>query len=241
MQKPLRCLIFPLLALLLVSSITYAGFFDSLELALEKEIGHSAYQEIITKMNVVKLPAAEEERLQSIFRRLVNVCTRKEELRFTLTVIDNETVNAFALPGGYIFVHTGLLSFVESDGEIAGVLAHEIANVDRKHGRSRIKRQVGMAFLLQLILKKSEAREELSKIGTIAINLTQLGYSREEEYEADRYGAYFMEKAGFAREEILNFWERILEQTGGKEDPAFLQLFSTHPPTPERIKRIREL
>ena len=106
---------------------------------------------------------------------------------------------------------------------------------------SRIKRQLGMAFLLQLILKKSEAKEELGKIGAIAINLTQLGYGREAEYEADRYGVYFMEKAGFARKEVLNFWERILEQTGGKENPAFLQLFSTHPPTSERIKRIKAL
>lgn len=241
MRKPLRCLVFPLIALLLVSSITYAGFFDSLELSLEKEIGHNAYEEITTGMKVVKLPATEEERLQAIFRRLVNVSERKKELQYTLTVVEDNTVNAFALPGGYIFVHTGLLAFAESDGEIAGVLAHEIAHVDRKHGMSRIKRQLGMAFLLQLILKKSEAKEELGKIGAIAINLTQLGYGREAEYEADRYGVYFMEKAGFARKEVLNFWERILEQTGGKENPAFLQLFSTHPPTSERIKRIKAL
>src|SRR5690606_10002659 len=104
-----------------------------------------------------------------------------------------------------------------------------------------LKRQVGMAFLLQLVLKKSDAKEDLNKLGTIAINLAQLGYSREEEFEADRYGVYFMEKAGFDREEILNFWERIMEQSGGREDPALLYLFSTHPPTSERIKRIKAL
>ena len=108
MRKPLRCLVFPLIALLLVSSITYAGFFDSLELSLEKEIGHNAYEEITTGMKVVKLPATEEERLQAIFRRLVNVSERKKELQYTLTVVEDNTVNAFALPGGYIFVHTGL-------------------------------------------------------------------------------------------------------------------------------------
>lgn len=241
MQKSWRLLVFPLLALLLVNAITYAGFFTDLELALEKEIGRNAYQEIITEKRVVKLPSAEEEHLQSIFRRLVDACGRKKELEFTLTVVEDRTVNAFALPGGYIFVHTGLLSFAESDGEIAGVLAHEIAHVDRKHGMNRLKRQVGMAFLLQLVLKKSDAKEDLNKLGTIAINLAQLGYSREEEFEADRYGVYFMEKAGFDREEILNFWERIMEQSGGREDPALLYLFSTHPPTSERIKRIKAL
>lgn len=241
MRKHWRYLVSPLFALLLVNAITYGGFFDSLELALEKEIGRNAYEEIVAEMRVMKLPAAEENRLQSIFRRLVAVCERKKELQYTLTVVEDNTVNAFALPGGYIFVHTGLLAFAESDGEIAGVLAHEIAHVDRKHSMSQLKRQIGMAFLLQLALKKSNAKEDIAKLGAIVINLAQLGYSREAEFEADRYGVYYMEKAGFNRKEILNFWQRLLDRTGGKEDPAFLYLFSTHPPTTERMKRIREL
>jgi predicted Zn-dependent protease len=226
--------------LALTLSLTgYAGFFDDLELSLEKQIGRSGYESIIAEYQVVRLSPEEEERLQNIFDRLVAACGRKNELEFSLTVVEDETVNAFALPAGYIFVHTGLLAYVENDGELAGVLAHEIAHVDRKHSMNAIKRQLGMALLFQLFF--SDAGEEMAKIGNLALNLTQLGYGREAEYEADRYGVFFMEKAGYSRDEILNFWRRLVEQSGGGKDPAILQLFSTHPPTAERIKKIEDL
>ncbi|NLW57138.1 MAG: M48 family metalloprotease, partial [Firmicutes bacterium] len=117
---------------------------------------------------------------------------------------------------------------------MAGVLAHEVAHVDREHSMKTLKRQLGMSLLLRLILKPEDSPEELRKIGAIAVNLTQLGYSREEEFEADRYGVYFMEKAGYKRQGIINFWEWILEASGGEKNPDFLYLFSTHSPTPER-------
>ena len=242
MRRQQKCLLLwgLIFGVALILSLTgYAGFFDELELSLEKEIGRSSYESILAEYQVVSLPPEEEERLQNIFDRLVAACGRRNELEFSLTVVEDETVNAFALPGGYIFVHTGLLAYVESDGELAGGLGHEIAHVDRKHSMSAIKRQLGMALLFQIFF--SDASEEIAKIGNLAINLTQLGYGREAEYEADRYGVYFMEKAGYSREEILNFWRRLVEETGGGEDPALLQLFSTHPPTSERIKRIEAL
>jgi predicted Zn-dependent protease len=218
-----------------------ASLFSSLELSLEKNIGQNCYQSIIDQKKVVHLPEEETEHLNAIFKSLVNCCGRKQELEFSLTVVEDETVNAFALPAGYIFVHTGLLSYVQSDGELAGVLAHEIAHVDRKHSMNAIKRQLGMSLLLQLILNKKKSKEGLAKVGNVAINMTQLGYGREAEYEADHYGVYFMEGAGYQREEILNFWRRIVDQRGGQEDLVILQLFSTHPPTSERIKRIEGL
>ncbi|MBA2133411.1 M48 family metalloprotease [Hydrogenispora sp. UU3] len=235
----LLCSLLIFLALTLSLPGNTASFFADMELNLEKQIGRNSYESIIAQMKVVELPEAEMERLNNIFNRLVQVCSRRKELKFTLTVVEEASVNAFALPAGYIFVHTGLLSYVQSDGELAGVLAHEIAHVDRKHGMSAIKRQVGMALLLQIFLK--DAGEQITKIGNLAINLTQLGYGREAEYEADRYGVYFMERAGYSRTEILNFWYRLVEESGGGGNPGILQLFSTHPPTSERIKRIKAL
>lgn len=242
-QKPLFFLILPLLILILsfISSIGYAGFFDSLELSLEKDIGRDTYESIIAEMAVVQLEPEDEERLQSIFSRLVNACRRKDELDFTLTVVKEDSVNAFALPAGYIFVHTGLLKYVQNDGELAGVLAHEIAHVDRKHSMDSIKRQIGMSLILQLVLDKNKSEEMIAKIGAFAINMAQLGYSREAEFEADRYGVIFMEKAGFSREDILGFWRRMVEETGEQDVPEFLQLFSTHPPTSERIEKIESM
>src|SRR5690554_2221959 len=240
-QKIFVCLLLFLITLSLISSVGYAGLFDSLELSLEKDIGRSSYESIVSEMTVAQLEPEEEERIQSIFNRLVNACGRRKELDFTLTVVEEESVNAFALPAGYIFVHTGLLSYVQNDGELAGVLAHEIAHVDRKHGMDSVKRQIGMSLILQLVLDKNKAKEELGKIGSIAINLAQLGYSREAEFEADRYGVRFMEKAGFSKGDILGFWQRMVEEIGEQEVPEFLQLFSTHPPTSERITKIEAM
>lgn len=235
----LLCSLLSFLALAFSLPGLTASFFTDLELNLEKEVGRNSYESIVAEMKVVTLPETEMERLNNIFDRLVRVCSRRKELEFSLTVVEEDSVNAFALPAGYIFVHTGLLAYVESDGELAGVLAHEIAHVDRKHGMNALKRQVGMGLLLQIFLK--DAGEQLVKIGNLAVNLTQLGYGREAEYEADRYGVYFMEKAGYPRTEILNFWHRLVGEYGGGENPAILQLFSTHPPTSERIKRIQAL
>src|SRR5687767_12146436 len=107
-RRPLFLLVLPLLVLICVSFSGYAGFFDSLELSLEKDIGGDSYESIMAEMTVVQLEPEEEERLQSIFNRLVNACSRKDELEFSLTVVEEDSVNAFALPAGYIFVHTGL-------------------------------------------------------------------------------------------------------------------------------------
>ena len=226
--------------LALTLSLTgYAGFFDDLELSLEKQIGRSGYEILLPSIKWLGFRRRKRSVYRTSFDRLVAACGRKNELEFSLTVVEDETVNAFALPAGYIFVHTGLLAYVENDGELAGVLAHEIAHVDRKHSMNAIKRQLGMALLFQLFF--SDAGEEMAKIGNLALNLTQLGYGREAEYEADRYGVFFMEKAGYSRDEILNFWRRLVVQSGGGKDPAILQLFSTHPPTAERIKKLEDL
>lgn len=217
-----------------------ASFFDSFLLELEKDIGQNSYQRIVAERRVRKLPEDEEEQLTGIFDRLVAACNRKNELKFNLTVVEDNTVNAFALPGGYIFVHTGLLSYVHSEGELAGVLAHEIAHVDLGHGMKALGRQLGFSLLWQLVMG-NRSPEQIAKIGAIAINLTQLGYGREAEFEADRHGVIFMRKAGYSKQEFLSFWRRLQNESGEGKNPAFLQIFSTHPPTSERIKRIEEM
>ncbi len=186
----------PLLTLLLgltLTSLALAGSaLDSFSLGLEKEIGRSAYQQVQAEHKTARLPRVQAERLGRIFARLTPVCSRARELEFTLTAIEDPSVNAFALPGGYIFVHDSLLPFAANDGELAGVLAHEIAHVDRRHGMKAVYRSVGMSLLLEIVVNKSDPRrrERMAKIGATAIGLTLLGYGREAEYEADRYRVF---------------------------------------------------
>ena len=125
-----------------------ASFFDDLEFSLEKQIGRNGYESIIAEMEVVDLPEEERERLNKIFHRLVQACP-PTRIGVQPDGGGGRDVNAFALPAGYIFVHTGLLAYVQSDGELAGVLDHEIAHVDRKHGMNAIKRQLGMGLFFR--------------------------------------------------------------------------------------------
>lgn len=218
------------------------SFFDSLTLGLEKQIGAESYQDIASQKQVVELPKEQMKPLRKIFKRLVDASSRKGELEYKLSVVKDDTVNAFALPGGYVFIQTGLLSFARTDGEVAGVLAHEIAHIDRRHGMQAIGRAVGLSLLLQLIInnKDQNTQEQIRKIGGIAINLAQLGYSRENEYEADQFAVTFMTQAGFSKQDLANFFRRLDEKSGGS-GPDFLQFLSTHPPTGERIKRIESM
>lgn len=229
--------------LLLPTHIFASNFFDSFSLGLEKEIGYNSYQQIIAKNEIVQLSKAQETWLNSMFFNLVRQSKRQNEIKYSIAVVKDNTVNAFALPAGYIFVHTGLLSYIKSDGELAGVLAHEIAHVDQRHSMKSISRTIGMSVLLGLIVNKSseKRKEQMSKIGSVAISLTQLGYSREAEYEADAYGVNFMMNTGYHKAELLNFWRRMQSESGGEENPAVFQIFSTHPPTSERIKRIEAI
>lgn len=243
-QRFFSLILITLIILLIYAPNIFAGnLLDSLSLGLEKEIGYISYRQIITQKEIVQLPKDQEVKLNNIFNRLVEKSGRNKEIDYKLAVVKDDTVNAFALPAGYIFVHTGLLSYVQSDGELAGVLAHEIAHVDRRHSMKAITRTIGMNVLLELIINKSKKKrqQEIAKIGVVAVNLAQLGYSREAEYEADAYGVKFMKSAGYPKEEILNFWRRMEEQSGGGDSLAILQLFSTHPPTSERIKRIEAM
>ncbi len=245
MKRRFITLIFSVLIIFVIASpnIFANNLLDSLSLGLEKEIGYNTYHQIIAEKEVVQLPAEQHERINSMFAKLVNQSGRQKEIKYSLTVVKDDSVNAFALPAGYIFVNTGLLSYIKSDGELAGVLAHEIAHVDRRHSMKAVTRAIGMNVLLGLIINKTDSKrkEQLAKIGVVAINLAQLGYSREAEFEADAYGVKFMKAAGYQKEELLDFWRRMVSDSGSGNSLAILQLFSTHPPIKERIKKIEAM
>lgn len=214
---------------------------ESFMLKFEKEIGFSSYQQIVREKRVVTLPEDKSKSLYSMFERLTKSSDRYNEIKYSLTVVEDPEVNAYALPGGYVFVNTGLLDFAETEGELAGVIAHEIAHIDRKHGLNAVTRAVGFALVLQLVTNKSDNPDRTAQVGALAIGLAQKGYSRAAEYEADRYGVQFMTAAGYSKNDMISFFRKLEQKYGSGSNFALLQLVSTHPPTSDRIKAIENM
>jgi Zn-dependent protease with chaperone function len=155
---------------------------------------------------------------------------------FHVQVVDSPVFNAFAAPGGYIVVHRRLLESTETPEELAGVLAHEMQHVLRRHAMKALIRDLSTAALVGAVFG------DVSGIGAFATQaartLTTLHYSREAEAEADREGLHLLQAARINPEGMVRFFETLKKQTGGAEPPAYL---STHPETEGRLARMRAL
>lgn len=165
--------------------------------------------------------------------------TGRQDIPFSFKVIDNdEEINAFALPGGPIYVYTGLLKYAENEAELASVLGHEIGHVTARHSTEQLTKQYGIQLLGQIVLgEEPGAATQLAS--NIASSLTMLKFSRDDEIEADRLGVHYMFLAGYNPNAMVNF-QRKLGELAGQNSSKVLNLLSTHPVSQARIDAIRQ-
>src|SRR5271156_4738736 len=159
------------------------------------------------------------------------------QVPFTIKVIDSDVVNAFALPGGFFYVNSGLILHADEESELAGVMAHEIAHVCARHGTKQATKsdiiQVG-ALVATIFIPYTLAGYAIYQGMQFAIPLTFLKFTRVDEAEADYLGLQYMYKAGYDPNSFVSFFEKV--QADEKKQPGTIpKVFSTHPPTPERI------
>ena len=163
--------------------------------------------------------------------------SQRKNIRYHFRVVNSDVVNAFALPGGYLYVNIGLIRTAENEAELAGVIGHEIGHVVGKHGVKHLTRQLGLAAVVQLALGEEQSKLEQIVTGLVT-NGVLMKYSRDDEKEADEYAIQEMYDAGIDPEGIATFFEKLLELQ--EDRPSRLaQLFSTHPPTDERVTAVR--
>ena len=204
--------------------------------SLEHEIalGKQLAQEVERTSKMIDDPVVTE-----YVNRVGQNLVRNSDARvpFTIKVIDSDEVNAFALPGGFFYVNSGLILRAQEESELAGVMAHEISHVVARHGtKQATKGEMMQLATIPLILlgPGGWAGYGIYEALQLAIPLSYLKFSRDAEREADFLGIQYMYKAGYDPNSYVTFFERI--QADEKRRPGTIpKFFSTHPPTPERI------
>ena len=204
--------------------------------SLEKEIGlgKQLAQEVERSSKMIDDPVVTEY-VNRVGQNLVRNSDAK--VPFTIKVIDSDEVNAFALPGGFFYVNSGLILRAQEESELAGVMAHEISHVTARHGTCQATKGELMQLAsipAMIFIPYTMAGYALYQGLNMAIPLTFLKFSRDAEREADFLGIQYMYKAGYDPNSYVTFFERV--QADEKRRPGTIpKVFSTHPPTPERI------
>jgi beta-barrel assembly-enhancing protease len=208
-------------------------------MSLDKEIalGHQLAAQVERQAKLFNDPVVNEY-VNRIEQNIVRNSDAK--VPFTIRIIDSDEVNAFALPGGFLFVNTGLILAADQEAELAGVLAHETAHVAARHGAETASKEQALNLAsIPLIFVGGVAGVGARQAAGIAIPVTFLKFTRNQEAEADYLGAQYMYKAGYDPSAMLSFFEKL--QAKEKAKPGTMSsLFTDHPPTAARIAAIKQ-
>ena len=208
-------------------------------ISIEKEIalGKQLAAEVEKQSKLITDPVVTEY-VSRVGQNLVRNSDAK--VPFTIKVIDSDEVNAFALPGGFLYVNSGLILAADEEAQLAGVMAHEIAHVAARHGTEQYSKAELVNFAsIPLIFVGGPIGYGIREAAGFLIPLQFLQFSRGAEREADYLGIQYAYKAGYDPTASISFFEKLEAQE--KRKPGFLsKAFSTHPPTEERILKSQE-
>jgi predicted Zn-dependent protease len=220
-----------ILAVWFSTDVLVGSAVDRIPVEWEKRLGQSAYQDFLVQQTVMKegaSVAAVHEISQRLLERIPN-----NPYTFEISVVKNDVVNAFALPGGYVVVFTGLLEQAKSGEEVAGVLSHEFNHVLERHGLERIVKQLGVVAVIGIILGDQQGLAGVMK--QVGVELLSLKFGRAQETEADVTGLQLLHRARIDPAGMITFFQRMSEQEQGR-----VEWLSTHPMSAARAERLKK-
>ena len=171
--------------------------------------------------------------------------SHRSGISYTFTVLDDPTVNAFALPGGYIYITTGLMAYLNSEAELAGVLGHEIGHVTARHGVKQQSAGIAGAILIDLLAKRAGTggAKSLNQLGTALIR----GYGRDHELQADKLGAEYLARVGYQPKSMIDVvsvlkaqeeFDKLQARKEGRQPRAYHGVFASHPSNDLRLQQV---
>jgi predicted Zn-dependent protease len=201
------------------------------------EMGVQAFNDLKTKN-----AQSTDSRSKQFVTCISNAITRETGGVWEVVVFKDDSLNAFALPGNKIGVHTGLINLVDNQHQLAAVIGHEVGHVLAQHSNERVSQKMAVSGGVALI---SAVASPASAAGQLAVSALGVGaqygiilpFSRSHESEADIMGLDFMAKAGFDPRESINLWKKMAQASKGKSPAEFL---STHPSNSTRIAELSE-
>jgi predicted Zn-dependent protease len=207
--------------------------------SLEKQIamGHDYAQQVESSTKMITDPVITEF-VNRVGQNLVR--NSDAQVPFTIKVVDTDDINAFALPGGFFYVDSGLILAADNEAELAGVMAHEIAHVAACHvARENTRGQIMNLASIPLIFVGGGIGYAAQSLMGLAVPLGFLKFSRGFESEADFLGVEYLYKAGYDPQALTSFFEKV--KALEKQKPGMLaKTFETHPQTPDRITKTQE-
>jgi len=225
-----------------VSAIGNRGVGKGLDFySLEKEIalGKQLAQQVEKSSKLVTDPVVTE-----YVSRVEQNLARNSDCKVPITakIIDSDVVNAFALPGGFLFINSGLILHADEESELAGVMGHETAHICLRHGTKNATKQDIMqvaSIPAMIFIPYSLAGYAIYQGMNFAIPVAFLKFSRDEERQADYFGLQYMYEAGYDPNSFVSFFEKI-EAAEKKQPGTIPKVFADHPPTPDRIEAIQK-
>jgi predicted Zn-dependent protease len=196
----------------------------------EQKLGESAYRDFLAQQHVLKegpAVAAVEEMTHRLTDQIPD-----NPYKFEVTVVKSDVINAFALPGGYVVVFTGLMKKAESGEEVAGVLSHEVNHVLQRHGLDRIVKTLGLVAVVTILVGDQQGMAGLMK--QVGLELVTLKFGRAQETEADLTGLQLLQRAKIDPAGMIRFFVRLSEKEQGR-----MEWLSTHPMSTARAERLK--
>ena len=203
---------------------------DRIPVEWEQKLGESVYKDFLAHQEIVKEGIARSA-VEEITHRLVEQIPNNP-YAFEVTVVKSDVVNAFALPGGYIVVFTGLMKKADNGEEVAGVMGHELNHVLQRHGLERIVKQLGLVAVVSIVIGDHQGLAGMMK--QLGVELLTLKFGREQETEADLTGLQLLHQAKIDPSGMIRFFKELSEKDEGRTE-----WLSTHPMSSARAERLK--
>lgn len=241
-----KILVLVLILLVVVSCVTNPitgkKEFMVISESTEISVGASAVPTVEYQYGGIYPDTKVNQYVDAVGQKLARV-SHRPGLKYQFKVLNTSMINAFALPGGFIYITRGLLVKMDNEAQLAAVLGHEIGHVTARHGAKRLQSALGFQFLVKLALSYDASRKGGSpskglvasaKVGSVLFNVISMGYGRENEFQADELGMVYARQAGYKPQGVIELLNILREMEKGHT--VKYEFLSSHPPTSKRIE-----